>query len=200
MRSMTLRKSTPPMMRMILKNSIVALLLLVLAGCAIKRFQPAPGDYLIEDRFAIVRTDSLVIALRPQTYRSPNGTVGNIFFSIFMSVQNISTHTIELKRNAFFVLVDNKQARPLPIDWITIGFSSPISWDWQDPMNPIQNRDPDWQQIQEDRYDMIASAFSFGELLSGARMEGYVFYDPPVTHADSIEVDIFGQRVKFVKK
>lgn len=185
--------------RTILKNSILVILLL-LAGCAVKRFQPAAGDYLIEDRFAIVRTDSLVIAIRPQAYRSPNGTLNDKSFSLYLRVQNISQKSITLPENIFPVLVNGRQFSPFPLQWMMISTKQPTYWGWQDPLNPVQEQEKTWLQREEDRYDMMADAFSFGEILPGARKEGFLFYQDDISYADSIAVDVFGQRVGFIRR
>ena len=185
--------------RTILKNSILVILLL-LAGCAVKRFQPAAGDYLIEDRFAIVRTDSLIVAIRPQAYRSPNGTLNDKSFSLYLRVQNISQKSITLPENIFPVLVNGRQFSPFPHQWMMISTKQPTYWSWQDPLNPVQEQEKTWLQREEDRYDMMADAFNFGEILSGARKEGFLFYQDDISYADSIAVDVFGQRVGFIRR
>jgi hypothetical protein len=187
-------------MRTILRNSII-LILLVLAGCAVQRFQPAPGDYLIEDQFAIVRTDSLVIAIRPQVYRSSNGSnLASDSFSLYLQVQNISPTNISLSDNTFQILVNERQFSPIPTDFLLMSFREVPIWDWQDPLNPISERESGWQQQEEDRYHLLANTFRFGEILNGARQEGFLFYDAQISRADSIVVNVLGQRVGFVRQ
>lgn len=196
----SMRISTPLTTRTIQKSSII-LVFLVLAGCAIKRFQPAPGDYIIEDSFAIVRTDSLIVAIRPQVYRSPNGSnLASDSFSLYLRVQNISPKNLSLSDQSFPLIVDGRQYSPIPLNYLLLSISQPTFWDWQTPLNPITEQDKSLRKREEDRYALMADAFTFGDLLSGTRREGYLFYDSRVSKADSIQVDVLGQRVSFVKR
>lgn len=196
----SMRISTPLTTRTIQKSSII-LVFLVLAGCAIKRFQPAPGDYIIEDSFAIVRTDTLIVAIRPQYYRAPNSSnLASDSFSLYLRVQNISKRNINLSGNQFQIIVADRQYSPIPIEYLMISFSPVPLWNWQDPLNPISEQEKSWQQVEEDRYHLLASSFSFGEILSGARKEGFLFYDAQISRADSIAVNVLGQRVGFVRQ
>ncbi len=183
----------------ILTSSIVVFLLL-LAGCAVKRFQPAAGNYIIEDRFAIVRTDSLIVAIRPLSYRSPNNSLNADFFSLFLRVQNISAKSIELPPNSMQILINGKQYSYLPLNYLMLSqpyYQYPF---WPDPLSPLSEQEKSWMQREEDRYALFADAFSFGELLAGARKEGYLFYDDDVSFADSLSVNVFGQQVNFVRR
>lgn len=198
---MIMKMPNSEMIRTILKNSIILIILLSLAGCAIKRFQPVAGDHLIQDGFALVRTDSLMIAIRPQAYRTPNGTLNNNAFSLYLRVQNISKRTIPLAANSFSIVLKHKQYDHLPLNWVL--FSSQATFtDWPDPFNP--NPSPQlqksWMQREEDRYALLADTFSFGELLPGAMKEGYLFYADQISRADSIAVDVLGRRVGFIRK
>ncbi len=186
------------MKQTILKNSLI-LILLVLAGCAIKRYQPAPGDYLIEDNYAIVRTDSLVIAIRPQVYRSPHGNLGDPYFSLYAKVQNVSAREIAIERKDLQLLIQSRQFSPIPLDWLLLSSPAPAYWDWDDPMFPLQDQTNNRQQYETDRYDLIANAFSFDSILPGARKEGFLFYSLDSVSTDSLEVDVFGNRVNFVR-
>ena len=183
-----------------IQTSSIVVFLLLLAGCAVKRFQPAAGNYIIEDRFAIVRTDSLIVAIRPLSYRSPNNSLNADFFSLFLRVQNISAKSIELPPNSMQILINGKQYSYLPLNYLMLSqpyYQYPF---WPDPLSPLSEQEKSWMQREEDRYALFADAFSFGELLAGARKEGYLFYDDDVSFADSLSVNVFGQQVNFVRR
>ena len=182
-----------------IQTSSIVVFLLLLAGCAVKRFQPAAGNYIIEDRFAIVRTDSLIIAIRPLSYRSPNNSLNADYFSLFLRIQNTSDKSIELPKNSMQILIDGKQYSYLPLTYLMLSQPYDLYPFWPDLLNTLSEQEKNWMQREEDRYALVADAFSFGELLAGARKDGYLFYDDDVSFADSLSVNVFGQRVHFVR-
>jgi len=199
MKTMNLR-SKLLMTRTTILTSSILIILLLLAGCAVKRFQPAAGDYLVEDRFAIVRTDSLIVAIRPMSYRSPNNSLNTDYFSLFLRIQNTSDKSIEVPQNSMQILINGKQYSYLPLNYLMLSQPYDSYPFWPDPLNPLSEQEKSWMQREEDRYALFADAFSFGELLAGARKEGYLFYDDDVSFADSLSVNVFGQRVNFVRR
>jgi len=147
-----------------------------------------------------VRTDSLIVAIRPLSYRSPNNSLNADFFSLFLRVQNISAKSIELPPNSMQILINGKQYSYLPLNYLMLSqpyYQYPF---WPDPLSPLSEQEKSWMQREEDRYALFADAFSFGELLAGARKEGYLFYDDDVSFADSLSVNVFGQQVNFVRR
>lgn len=175
------------------------ILLLVLAGCAVSRFQPAPGEYLVENGWVVLRTDSLIIALKPQHYRSPNGTFQNRNFSLFIKAQNISNQNITLPAGSFQLLADGKQYSPFSTEMLLSGY--PIYYDlaWQDPFNQSPEALRARQNWEDDRYSLIADSFGTGELLAGGNKEGYLFYHEAVARAQKLELDVLGKRIRFTK-
>ncbi|MFA7543753.1 MAG: hypothetical protein WCY84_05200 [Candidatus Cloacimonadaceae bacterium] len=177
----------------------VLILLLVLAGCASPRFQPIPGEYQVENGWVVLRTDSLIIMLKPQHYRSPNGTYQNRSFSLYIRAQNIAKQNVALPAGSFQLLADGKQYSPFSTEMLLSGY--PIYYDlaWQDPFNQSPEALRARQNWEDDRYSLIADSFGMGEILSGGKKEGYLFYHEAVARAQKLELDVLGTRISFSK-
>lgn len=175
------------------------LILLVLAGCASVRFQPAPGDYHIENGWVVLRSDSLVIALKPQSYRSPNGSYQSRNFSLYLRVQNICGHNVALPTGSFQLLADGRQFSPFSTEVVLSGFPVYYELNWQDPFSQSPEALRLRQNLEDDRYSLIADSFAMGNILAGGQKEGYLFYHESVANARKIELDVYGTRISFSK-
>lgn len=177
-----------------------SLLLLLLAGCAIGGYQPVAGDYQVEDGFAILRSDSLWIAVRPQAYRGSYRDVSSNFFSMYVVVRNLSDNRLRLPEESFSIVAGGRQHDYVPLDFILGSYQQNLLLDqWQDPFNadPLlaETRDKNLDAY----YELMASYFSFGELQAGASKDGYLFYNRATSRAEEIIFDALGHPVMFTK-
>ncbi len=190
----------PKKMKNKLKILLISLTLLIGAGCAHKAFRPQGGDYQIEDGFAIVKTDSLIVAVRPQSYRGLGDIGSNNYFPIYLQVKNLGKTKKSLPAEAFGIVAGKLQYDYIPIDYLLGDYQRRLYLSQWDAMHNDSPGIIDQRQKDVDGYyNLMSAAFSFGELLPGAMKEGYLFYSPAVRKSESFMIDIFGKEVYFAK-
>ncbi|MDD4310132.1 MAG: hypothetical protein PHO32_07100 [Candidatus Cloacimonetes bacterium] len=184
-------------------NLILPAVILLLSGaCSIRYYQPATG-ILNEDRFAIIRSDSLLIAIRPSNYQGSNGELSSRYFPVFIRIRNNSIRKQTIGDSNFSILANEKQYDPIPLDYIlhNIGQNQLLNAN-SDPfdLNDAVTMQNTLAKEQDLYYDVVANAFGYGDILVGGIKEGYLFYNRSIADADSISIDVFGKSIGFVKK
>lgn len=184
----------------ITKNLVISIMFLVLAGCSVSSFLPMPGNYTIEEGFAILRTDSLQVVVRPQSYRGSNRDIGNKFFSMYVMVRNISNGKIRIPRESFSIVSDAKQYDYIPLDFVLGSQQQQLYLDqWQDPFNPDPLITDELERNLDQYYELMAAYFSFGDLQPGASKEGYLFYGRELNRARHMVFDALGEPIQFIR-
>ena len=182
-----------------LKMAVLLFSLLLGLGCAVKRFQPVPGDYHIESNYIVMRTDSLIVAVRPLSYRSPNGSVDNQYFSLYLQLQNISNQNIRLPLDSFQILADGRQYSPFSVEMLLAAYPAYRSQSF----NAMPSEEKDHRRLRqlydEDRRSLLADSFRVQELLAGGKQSGYLFYDIAAGRAQQLEIELLGKRLRFAK-
>lgn len=179
----------------------MAFLLLFAAGCAIKQYHPVPGTHAIENRFSIIRTDSLTIAVRPQAYVGSFKNANSSFFPVFFRVRNTSVVKQNLSSENFMILAGAKQYDYIPLDYLLGTVTSRLLLDeYQSPFSTDSGVQQLNRDKQEEQYlELLSAYFSFGDILPGGMKEGYLFYDRAVGSHKTILIDILGRETVFVK-
>jgi hypothetical protein len=184
-----------------LKILTSSILLLILAACAVKAWQPVSGDYFSEDGYVIVRNDSLQIALRPQSYRGSFQDADSDFFPVYVQVRNLTQARVMIPAGSFSILTGGRQYDYIPVDYVLSNVRDRIYFEnWQDPFTEdpllIEDRERDLDKY----YELLSDYFSLGELLPSASKDGYLFYPRAVGKADSLSIDALGHWVHFTLK
>lgn len=188
------------MMKNRYKLLITILILLFGAGCAYKAFRPQSGDYTIEEGYAIVRTDSLLIAVRPLQYRGLSDLGSNNYFTLYLQIKNLSKTKRNIPTTAFGVIAGEKQYDYIPMDYILGDYQRRLFMSqWDALQNENQSLTDQRQKDMDGYYNLMSAALSFGDVLPGAIKEGYLFYNPSVRRADRFMIDVFGTGVHFAK-
>lgn len=177
---------------------VVVLLLPV--ACSISQFMPAPG-VLSEDNYAIIRSDSLLIIVRPQNYPGSYQEVNNRFFPVFISIKNTSDHKIQIKQNSFSILCNEKQYDPIPTDYILADLERRIMLnEINSPFTSTSEFSLTDRNKEKDMYyELVNNEFSYGELLPNGKKEGYLFYNRDIASAKSFTIDILGNTIPFIR-
>ncbi|GAB1468293.1 hypothetical protein MASR2M64_10060 [Candidatus Cloacimonadota bacterium] len=178
-----------------------AAVLLLSGACSIKYFVPASGVQS-ENRYAIVKTDSLLFILRPQNYGTNNTQLSSRFFSMFIRVKNTASTKQKIADGSFSILVKDKQYDYIPLEYLLANLrQASLLNSYQDPFSITGNQNllQDDTKAQEIYYDLIANSFSFGDVLPGAIKEGYLFYDDRIYSTDDFAIDVQGKRIGFIK-
>lgn len=179
---------------------IPAAVILLSGACTIRQYVPAPG-VATESRYALAKVDSLLFAIRPQSYSGANGAVGNRFFPIYLRVKNTGMQKRRIETGSFGIIAGGQQFDSVPLELILANMrQASLLKDYQNPFaisddNTIVR---DEQKEQDAYYDLISNSFSFGELLPGAIKEGYLFYDSRLDGVAAFEMDVLGKRVGFI--
>jgi len=182
---------------------VLPIVVLLLSGaCSIRYFVPEEGT-LTEDRYAVVRSDSLQFALRPQSYLGNYQDVNNRFFPVFIRVKNSSTRRIKVPEGSFGILANDRQFDPVPLQYILANLRQSIWLKSYD--NLFQPEDPSQSVLDKTReqdmyYELLSSAFSYGDILPGGSKEGYLFYDRAIDAAEGFTFDALGYGVRFRRK
>jgi hypothetical protein len=186
-----------------LNKIMLPIVVLLLSGaCSIRYFMPVEGT-LTEERFAVVRTDSLQIAIRPQSYLGNYQDINSRFFPVFVRIKNISGNKIKISESSFGILAKEKQFDPVPLQYILANLRQNFLLnDFNDPFNPS---DPVQETLDRNReqdmyFELVNAAFSYGEILPGGIKEGYLFYNRALSSADSFSIDAVGHRLSFIKR
>ncbi len=188
------------MITMIPKILTISILLTVLAGCALGGYLPLPGEYQIEEGFAIIRTDSLQVAVRPQSYRGGYRDLNNNFFSVYVMVRNVSTEKVKLPMESFSIVSGGRQYDYVDLEFILSSYHQQMVLEqWQDPFSVDPLQPVNQEQNMEDYYELMASYLSFGDLQPGAGKEGYLFYNRNLHRSPELVFDALGIPVTFVK-
>lgn len=178
-----------------------AAVLLLSGACSVRYFVPSPG-VTAENRFAIVKTDSLVFAIRPQNYVGNHQQLNNRFFSVLIRVKNNSIAKQRIEPGSFSILANERQYDYIPLDYLLADMrQASLLSNYEDPfaLADEQTYIKEDTRQQELYYELIANSFSFGEILPGAIKEGYLFYNNKIDAADSFAVDVLGNITGFVK-
>lgn len=178
-------------------------LVMLIAGCASRPWLPVPGEqFYTEGNFAILRSDSLLIAVRPQAYPGNVSSVNANFFTLYIQARNLSAKPIRLERNALSILASGRQYDYVPLDYVLgILRTNYLLSDYQDPFALTPSTQPSGQEkLREDYFELMSNYFSFGDLLPGGMKDGYLFYNRDIHQQKAIRLDLFGQSVDFERK
>ncbi len=187
--------------RTFLKILTISILVLVLAACAMKAWQPVPGDYYLEEGFIVIRTDSLLIALRPANYRGSRSNLNSDFFSIYVQLKNTSVKKLQIPASSFAILSEGRQYDHIPISYILDNARDQIYFEqWQDPFHEQTSVVDERQKLRDEYYELLANSFNFGELLPSATKQGYLFYPRAAGRSDSLAIDALGKWVRFTRR
>lgn len=175
--------------------------LLLSGACSTAQYYPAPGT-ITEDHFALVRADSLLVAVRPQAYQGSYQDLNHRFFPVLLRIKNSSTQKVQVRKGSFAILADGKQFDPIPTELILANMrQNHLLQTYEDPFTILEADDFSLTRTSDEDqyYEVLNNSFSFGELLPGGLKEGYLFYHERVSHADSFSIDILGTTVIFEK-
>lgn len=179
---------------------LICSLFLLLSGCAYKAFKPVPGEYHIEENYAIIRTDSLLIAIRPQAYRNYPDDVAQNFLSVYVQVKNLTKERMLVPRGSFGIVSKGKQYDPIPVEYILSDFQRRLYLKQFDMLPNEESGSFGSKNDDLDRYyELMGLAFSFGEVLPAATKEGYLFYHGSLNKTDAFSIDALGHEVNFSK-
>lgn len=197
-------KNKPRKAISLLQNIIMilpAVVMLLSGACSIKQFVPAPG-LLSENRYAIIREDSLIIAVRVQDYSGSNSAINNRFFSVYLRVKNNASTRRSIDSSNFSIIAGEKQFDHIPIEFLLANMrQASLLSSYRDPFN-VDNNDNflrEEAKQQELYYELIANAFRFGNILPGGVKEGYLFYNRDIYQTDSFGIDVLGKSIGFIK-
>ncbi len=182
--------------------ALILLTGLLLAACALRPYQPVPDSgYAIENRYAIVQADSLLIILRPQAYTGNAQSVNNNFFTLYLRVRNLGRAPVRLARESFGIIADGDQYDYFPLE-LVLGSIQSNYWltQYEDPFalpGTVQNQTLSQEKAQEQYFELLNNYFSFGDILPGGSKEGYLFYNRRVNNSRQFSVDVRGREVVF---
>lgn len=185
-------------MKFMLLIGLVCLVLLA-GGCASRYWQPdVSSGIAVENRYAVISTDSLLIAIRPQAYSGNAQSVNSNFFTLHLQVRNLTKSTLRLPRQSFGIVASGRQFDPIPLEYVIGSVQTNYKLtDFEDPFSPDPQSDSAVQKYREDYFELLNSHFSFGDLLPGGSKEGFLFYSVAAGSQPALEVDVWGWMIGF---
>lgn len=182
-------------------NLFLAVVFSILTACANNSLVPVVANGVTtEDGYAVVRTDSLLIAIRPQMWNCTQSNLRPNLYSVLLQVKNTTNRKIQLPSQRFKITSDGIQYDAVPLPYILEIMRKEIMVSQYDDMF-TQESTLDFKNNQQQAVsEMINGYFSFGDILPGATKKGYVFFNPKLTKANSIEIDTFDSKYKFSPK
>ena len=173
----------------------------LLSACSVSQFVPGEG-IIRENNYAVIRSDTLLIIVKPQSYPGSYQEINNRFFPVFASIKNNSTQKIKLQESSFSILCNEKQYDPVPVDYILADLERKMMLqEFSDPfLPPTEFGITDRTKEQEMYYELVNNAFSWGELLPGAKKDGYLFYNKEIASASCFTINILGFAIPFIKQ
>lgn len=196
-----LKKILKKISKQLLITCLPTAFLLLSGACSVKQYYPAPGT-ITEDRFALVRADSLLVAVRPQAYQGSYQEINSRFFPVLIRIKNSSTQKVQLRKGSFGIIAQGKQFDPIPTELILANMrQNHLLQTYEDPFTILEDDDYSLNRTSDEDqyYEVIYNSFSYGELLPGGMKEGYLFYHDRVSQADGFSIDILGTTVSFEK-
>lgn len=183
------------------KITLTAGIFFLLSACSVSQFVPGEG-IIRENNYAVIRSDTLLIIVKPQSYPGSYQEINNRFFPVFISIKNNSTQKIKLQENSFSILCNEKQYDPVPVDYILADLERKMMLqEFSDPfLPPTEFGITDRTKEQEMYYELVNNAFSWGELLPGAKKDGYLFYNKEIASASCFTINILGFAIPFIKQ
>ena len=185
------------------KGLLILALTLLLNACAIHSWRPVESmDYAVQKDFAIVSSDTLLIAISPQAYRGTAANISSSFFPVWVQVRNPGKKSISLNRSSFGIIADGKQYDFIPIeyilgslqtDFLLSDYPDVFPWESSTSSSLASNQ----EKYNDAYFEVLNSYFSFGDLLPGGMKEGYLFYNRRVGSAKQLSIDVLGTRVDF---
>ncbi len=189
-------------------KTILALILLFsgvlfLAGCAPKLWLPkASPDYVVEEGWAIVKTDSLTLFTKVKPYSANSSRLSSDYFAIFVRVKNTSGKTVALRREAFALHTSEQTLYPLPLQTVAgsldrRGFMDPFS------ETMLEEKPQDWEErelaLQEQYLRLADNFFGFGNILPGGSKEGWLFFDLRAGNQNAVSLELPSGSVEFIR-
>lgn len=174
-----------------------------MGGCLLKPYAPLPSaDYMVEERWAIIDSDSLTLYVRPQLYSGDAQAVAANFFTVYLRVKNKSARPLSLSSSGFSIIMQ-QQYDHIPLA-IVLGSlqSGTFLNQYEDPFSPPtpETQNQALEKAREQYFELVNSSFSFGDILPGGVKEGFLFYNERIGSADAFELDALGTRVRFLRR
>ncbi|MDD2331601.1 MAG: hypothetical protein PHI68_02990 [Candidatus Cloacimonetes bacterium] len=179
------------------------MVLLVLAAwcgvsCTRYKYIPVKQDHIvIENGYSIIRTDSLIVAIRPEYVTSIVTGSKQSFFAISILVRNRTSRSVNFHRQDISIFNGDEQFDPIPIDFLMNIIGANYRYEiYPDPFAVVPQEVP-----MEKYHNAITSVannyYSFGLIAPNARKEGLLFFSDRVFGAASFEVRVQMQSIKF---
>lgn len=182
-------------------NSLI-LFALLLSACSIRQYVPqASKGISIEDNFAVFRTDSLLVAIRPQAWVGEPTNLNANFFCVFLQVRNSGKIARSLIPGDIGIITMGVQYDPIPAQSIIQAYYHirSIEMNQFDPFfnkdKQVQNRDmnENWPAL------ILQNSFGFGSILPGAMKRGFVFFPREAGQDRELIVSVLGTELHFMK-
>ena len=179
---------------------VLAAVFIILTACATNSLIPVASDGIaIEDGYAVLRTDSLLIAIRPQVMTGSQSNYRPKFFSVYFRITNTSKHAIVLNSKHIKAVSDGIQYDTIALQHILNNVHKDmLVSQYDDDFSQETTTDMRGNQ-QQAVSDVINGYYSFGDILPGTTKVGYVFFHPNLQRADRLQLYLYGSMIYFAK-
>lgn len=163
------------------------LIALLLAGCTAK-YMPIPSKTVkLSEQFGLINNPEYHFAAENRYWSKEPSSFTSYFTAFYVVIKNKNDDNMQIDVNDFALLDQGgNQYDPIPNEYLEkliepsqmeLLESSIVGGShFLDPENQLSEQKTNYEKWQQARENLIKYSFRFGDLRSGARKSGYVFF------------------------
>jgi hypothetical protein len=176
------------------------MLVVLITSCSISRFVPVETeDVSVESGFSVIRTDSLMIAIRPQFLAGDLSKLNTHFFTLYIEVKNRAKTNRSLQQSDVYILQENQQYDIIPAQNIINAFQVPTFSDFFNDPSDLNRSVFNPDQRQQSLFELMQISFIFGNIVPGGTKSGYIYFHGNLHGSKHFVVNIIDTPIRFVK-
>jgi len=178
-----------------------ALCCLLLAACASSAFFPIPNTQVsVEETFAIIRTDSVMIVVRPESAMHDFRTISENYFTMHVQIRNLSQKTLPLRDLPVAVVAQGKQFDPLPLNFLLQLLRLEMIVPKTDDPFTIRPGTVSLEDHQDAYVSLISDYLVLTDLMPGSSIEGYLFFSNSVKGASEFTLHMGQWKISYERR
>jgi len=174
-------------------------LVISLAGCTTNYAPQISERVKIVDNYAVIQNEEVLFAVAPQLWTKDPQEVSNYYTTLYLTVKNQTKETITVHPNEIKILDEERNQ----YDVQSVEKVSEIFL-WNDPFfdrfAPFNDK---FEKSLNDRTlaraNIYQDAFSFGDIMPGAKKSGYLFFNKLPTKNKQLTVIFDGEEIVFTR-
>jgi len=182
-----------------MKNVIIvaaAVLIIAISGCAAVYLPVASEDVEVSEDFGILKTEDYILAVSHKFWVKEPQELTDYFITFYLSFRNLSAEKVSIAPEDINLLDENGSQYDIVLPEAVLELLQPEEILF-DQFNELDEEDDQiYESWKEAKNNLLMDTFNFGNILPGARKEGYVFFPRPASKNSSCRIvynDLFLQ-------